>query len=103
MSATEDVTERIRLLDNESGRLHGDVQADGSADHEDEHVTNHTPLANEVSTRELLAVMAATWMGVFFSPHWVIMRLSCIPAKCLLSKRICRYHHHRYPHHTRII
>jgi hypothetical protein len=82
MSAAEDATERTRLLDSESGLLDGDVQEHGSADHDDEHVANETPLAKEASTKELLAVMAAIWMGVFFAA------LGNIAGMCITARRL---------------
>ena len=67
MRETENETERSRLLDTESGQLNGSIQEDGSGGQNDGHNEDDIPLAKEASTKELLAVMAAIWMGVFFA------------------------------------
>lgn len=66
MSNMEDSTERSRLLD-EGSRTDPHGQESGNEDQNDEEVTDGVPLAREASTRELLAVMSAIWMGVFFA------------------------------------
>lgn len=67
MNAMEDATERSRLLDTESGRTNPDGRGDGHASEAHEQDADNVPLAEEVSTKELLVVMAAIWMGVFFA------------------------------------
>lgn len=67
MRATGDEAERMRLLDSEASHLYGSVQEDNSAEHVDSHDEDDAPLAEEASTKELLAVMGAIWMGVFFA------------------------------------
>ncbi len=67
MSGPEDATERSRLLDNESGHLNGNVPENADRAHQDDQGADDIPLAKETSTRELLAVMAAIWMGSFFA------------------------------------
>lgn len=67
MTGIEDATEQSRLLENESGRRNGDDQGNGYPDENDEQSAQDVPLAKEASTGELLAVMGATWVGVFFA------------------------------------
>jgi hypothetical protein len=67
MARTEDATERSPLLDSEHGRLDADDQPNGYADENNEQITQDVPLAGESSTGALLAVMGATWVGVFLA------------------------------------
>ncbi len=85
MAATGNATERTRLLDGESGHLHGSVQQDDSGDQDDGHDEDDVPLAAEASTRELLAVMAAIWLGVFFAALGILPLLPCPNAGHVLN------------------
>jgi hypothetical protein len=67
MSGTEYATERSRLLDNEDGLSDRSRGQEGDRDSNDEQDADDVPLAKEASTRELLAVLSATWVGVFFA------------------------------------
>ena len=60
-------TEETRLLNNEGCHVNDVGQENGCLHQNDGQLTDNVPLAKEASTRELLAVLAATWVGVFFA------------------------------------
>ena len=61
------MAERSPLLDNDRDQLDGSVREDGSANQDIGQVEDAIPLAKEASTRELLVVIGAIWLGVFFA------------------------------------
>jgi hypothetical protein len=65
MSGTNVQTERSPLLGDD--QLNGHVQENGYTGQNDASNDEDVPLAKEATTKELLAVMAAIWMGVFFA------------------------------------
>lgn len=70
MRRTSDVTEESPLLNNDRHQPDGSVQETGedvSAHHDIEQHDDAIPLVREASTRELLVVMGAIWLGVFFA------------------------------------
>lgn len=68
MSGIEAVSERSGLLDSEIGRSGGNGQEEeGRADRHGEREADDEYPAREASTKELLAVMGATWLGIFFA------------------------------------
>ena len=100
MAGTDDATERSRLLNSASSRPNGDGVENGYSDHNDEQSAGDISLTKEASTRQLLAVMAATWMGVFFAA--LGMRYA-ISTKLFYSLIYCRYHNHCYTYNTNIV
>jgi hypothetical protein len=73
MASTENAaTEQTRLLDHEDSEHDDDDTDHPQACHADANDEPHTPdgaapLLRERSTRELLAVVGATWLGVFLA------------------------------------
>lgn len=67
MNISEVATERSRLLDHQPGSADEIVREDGNPNHDDTQDEDDVPLAKEPSTRELLVLMGAIWMGVFFA------------------------------------
>ena len=67
MRTMEAATEQSPLLNHEADSTDAIVQENGNPNHDTTHNQDDVPLAEEPSTRELLAMMAAIWMGVFFA------------------------------------
>lgn len=74
MNSTDLAGEQSRLLDSEIGRANGIVREeeeeeddDNDQENNDEGAEGEATLAKEASTRQLLAVMGAIWVGVFFA------------------------------------
>ncbi len=67
MGGEDNPTEETRLLDNEGYHVDDVGQENGHSDRNDGQSTDNVPLAKEANSWELLAVLASTWVGVFFA------------------------------------
>ncbi|KAF7511206.1 hypothetical protein GJ744_005103 [Endocarpon pusillum] len=67
MCRVDDSTEETRLLENEDHHVDNVSQENGHSHQNDGQGTDNVPLTRQASTRELLAVLAATWVGLFFA------------------------------------
>ena len=101
MRGVNNSTEETRLLENESHHVNDVSQENGYSHQNDGQGTDDVPLTEQASTRELLAVLAATWVGVFFAALGMQTSLNTEPSMYLL--RLARRHNHCHTYNSNII
>lgn len=101
MYRVDNSTEETRLLENEDHHVNDVSQENGCSHQNDGQGTDNVALTRQASTPELLAVLAATWVGAFFAALGIQKSLNTEPYMYLL--RLARRYNHCHTYNANII